>query len=283
MGLTRKFRLPSQAARIARNGDHIQIDAGEYRDCAVWRANNLILEGIGKYAHVRDATCQEEGIWIVLGGHTTVINIEFSGAHVTANNGAGIKFRGGGVLIVRNSYFHDNENGIMGGNKPQARVLVSNSRFERNGKCEPDCAHGIYLGHIQTLKIVGSKFIGQMVGHHIKSRALNTVIIGNTIRDGPKGTASFAIDLPNGGTATIRSNFIQKGPRSENHMAIVSIGEEGATNPSRGIIIEGNVFMNQNAQLKQFIWNRSKQSVTLRANQFTGKGSRTKGPARFGR
>ena len=283
VGAKRKLRTPSRAARVARAGDHIQIDAGEYRDCAVWRTDNLILEGIGGLAHVRDAVCNDEGIWVVLGARTTVINMEFSSARAGAKNGAGIKFRGGGILIVRKSYFHDNENGIMGGKKPQAQVLISRSRFERNGKCEPTCAHAVYLGHIRRLKIVGSSFIGQKDGHHIKSRALLTEIVGNRIRDGRTGAASFSIDLPNGGTAVIRSNFMQKGPLSPNHMAMISIGEEGATNPSRGIFIERNVFQNDNARLKQFIRNRSGQFVTLRGNSFVGSGTRPTVPGRSSR
>ena len=63
-------------------------------------------------------------------------------------------------------------------------------------------------------------------------------------------------------------------------VSMVAIGEEGATNPSRGILIEQNVFQNDNAELKFFIWNRSRQIVTLRANRFTGIGSRLKGPGR---
>ena len=281
VGPKRKLRAPSHAARIARAGDHIRIDAGEYRDCAVWRADGLILEGVGGYAHVRDKSCEGKGIWIIRGGHTTVMNMEFSGADVPDNNGAGIKFQGGGVLIVRNSYFHDNENGIQGGNRPRARVVISGSRFERNGKCKPECAHGIYIGHIRSLRIVGSSFTGQMVGHHIKSRARYTEIVGNRILDGATGTASFSINLPNGGTARIRDNILQKGRRSQNHTAMIAIGEEGATNPSRGIFIERNVFNNQHPRLRQFIWNRSRQVVTLRANRFTGKGRHLKGPGRI--
>jgi len=259
------------------------IDAGEYRDCAVWRADNLILEGVGGYAHVRDVSCDGQGIWLVAGNRTVVVNIEFSGADAPENNGAGIKFIGTGSLVVRNSYFHDNENGILGGRDPEARVLISKSRFERNGKCEPVCAHGIYIGRIRSLKVVGSQFTAQNAGHHIKSRARYTEIVGNRISDGATGTASFSIDLPNGGTAVIRYNSLQKGPHAQNHMAMISIGEEGATNPSRGIIIERNVFQNNNPKLRQFIWNRSRQPVTLKANSFIGKGTHLKGPGRTAR
>ena len=44
-----------------------------------------------------------------------------------------------------------------------------------------------------------------MVGHHIKSRALKTMVMGNTIEDGPDGTASYEVDAPNGGNVDIET------------------------------------------------------------------------------
>jgi hypothetical protein len=45
VGPNRELRVPSQAARLVRDGDVVLIDAGVYRDCAVWRANRLVLRG----------------------------------------------------------------------------------------------------------------------------------------------------------------------------------------------------------------------------------------------
>ncbi len=43
VGRDRELRVPSHAASLVRDGDVVLIDAGEYRDCAVWRANRLTL------------------------------------------------------------------------------------------------------------------------------------------------------------------------------------------------------------------------------------------------
>ena len=112
-------------------------------------------------------------------------------------------------LTVEGSRFRDNENGILSGPSPRSRIVIRNSVFTGNGKCDPECAHGIYIGAIDSLGVAGCTFLQQNEGHHIKSRALHTEIVGNTIKDGPAGTASFAVDVvfPVPLTPTIKITF----------------------------------------------------------------------------
>ncbi|MBM3488723.1 MAG: hypothetical protein FJX67_19185 [Alphaproteobacteria bacterium] len=222
-------------------------------------------------------SCENRGIWIIRGRNTTVENIEFSLAAASEGNGAGI-FQIGVNLTVQNGYFHANENGIPTGAQAESQITIANSRFERNGKCEPECAHGIYVGRVKALRVFGSSFRAQRIAHHIKSRALYTEITGTVIDDGATGTASFAINLPNGGTAVIRQNSIRKGPGAHNHSAVISIGEEGATNPGTGFRIEGNVFKNDNAAETVFVRNATGLAAVLTGNTYQGKGKPLSGP-----
>ena len=57
VGPGEEFKLPSQAAAFAVDGDTIEIKAGEYVDCATWRRNNLTTRGVGGRAHVKDKVC----------------------------------------------------------------------------------------------------------------------------------------------------------------------------------------------------------------------------------
>ncbi len=108
VGPGREFLLPSAAAKVARDGDIIEIDAGTYeKDATAWRQHNLTIRGIGGKA-----------LWVIKGNTTTVENIEFSGARATHRNGAGIRHAGAGLLI-RHCYFYDNENGILTGSVPK--------------------------------------------------------------------------------------------------------------------------------------------------------------------
>jgi hypothetical protein len=59
--------------------------------------------------------------------------------------------------------------------------------------------------------VTNSRFFDQHIGHHIKSRALKTVLIGNTIEDGPRGTASYEVDIPSGGSLIMQDNTLEKG------------------------------------------------------------------------
>jgi hypothetical protein len=45
VGADLDLKTPSAAARIAADGDTIEIAAGEYYDCAVWTAANLTIVG----------------------------------------------------------------------------------------------------------------------------------------------------------------------------------------------------------------------------------------------
>ena len=276
VGPNRELRFPSQAARLVRDGDVVLIDAGVYQDCAVWRANRLILRGVNGTAHVKDVSCEGKGIWVIYGHAVKVENMRFSGAKVANRNGAGIRFHGG-LLVVRNSYFYNNQMGILTHNKRRSSLVVERSTFQQNGDCSSFCGHGVYAGSISRLRIVGSTFRFHKFGHHIKSRTQLTEIIGNRILDGTVGTASFSINIPNGGTALIRNNVLEKGARSNNGMAMISIGEEGVKNPSRGSVIANNYFKNRNRKKTRFVWNRSGQPLKMIGNRFTGKGAKLVG------
>jgi hypothetical protein len=143
--------------------------------------------------------------------------------------------------------------GILTHNKRKSSLLVERSTFQQNGDCTSFCGYGVYAGSISKLRIVGSTFRSHKFGHHIKSRALITEIIGNRILDGSDGTASFAINIPNGGTAVIRNNVLEKGARSNNGMAMISIGEEGVKNPSRGSVIANNMFKSEYRKRTRFV------------------------------
>ena len=211
--------------------------------------------------------------------------VRFSGAKVARRNGAGIRWEGRGRLVVEDSRFDGNQMGILTHNKTISSLSVSKSRFDGNGNCEKFCGHAIYAGFISELRVEDSEFRNHYFGHHIKSRALVSHIAGNRISDGAAESASYAINLPNSGTALIRHNVIQKGPLSDNINCAICIGEEikppspetrlsNATNASRGIVVEQNSFRNDsNSPETVFVWNRGPHPVTLRGNSATGTGT----------
>ena len=184
-------------------------------------------------------------------------------------NGAGIRAEGRN-LTVEHVRFINNQEGILTTNQPQSTLVVRDSEFTRNGVCEKACAHAIYTGQIALLRVERSTFRDTHQGHYIKSRALKTEVVGCNIADGPTGTASYLIDVPNGGSVLVQNNVLEKGPKAENHTAI-SIGEEGVDRPTPEILIEGNQFTADGNYSALFVRNLTATRAVLRGNTLHGQ------------
>jgi hypothetical protein len=53
VGANRDIKLPSGAAKQAKDGEIIEIDAGNYRgDVAVWTASDILISGVGGRPHL---------------------------------------------------------------------------------------------------------------------------------------------------------------------------------------------------------------------------------------
>jgi hypothetical protein len=277
VGPTARMKLPSEAIAAARPGDTIRIAAGEYADCAVVRTSSLTIEGTGNGAVLSGKSCAGKGILVITGNDTTIRNLTLAHAAVSDQNGAGIR-QDGRNLIVEHSHFIDNENGILANGKSDSTIRIIDSEFRGNGKCDAQCAHGIYVGAIGKLDIEHSRFFGQHEGHHIKSRALNTVLIDNDIADGPAGNSSYSVDIPNGGDLLMQGNRLEKGPHSENEATAVAIGFEGVKHPTQQLIIRDNSFRNDLGKPTTFVYNKSKTPATLIGNHLQGSVTPLVGP-----
>ena len=123
---------------------------------------------------------------------------------------------------------------------------------------------------MRTLTLENSRFLDAVVGHEIKSRAENTIIKNNLIADGPTGTASYSIDLPNGGNAIIEHNRIEKGPLAQNPV-IITTGEEGSIYPSSSLLVSDNTIVNDHtAQIVTAVRNDTSETAKISGNQVWG-------------
>jgi hypothetical protein len=227
-----------------------------------------VIEGTGPGVVITDKTCDGMGLFVIWGKNTTVRNLTLTRSRVPDSNGAGIRLVKGN-LTVDNVKFIDNQNGILGGD-PGTTVTIRNSDFDKNGTCEGACAHGIYIDKVDLLLVNNSRFSGTRQAHSIKSRALRTEVIGCTIVDGPEGTSSYLIEIPNGGTPVVRDNTLEKGPKAENHKAAIVIGAEGVTHPTPELIIANNSFRNDGNYETTLVWNITATRATLKGNKLSG-------------
>ena len=281
VGPERILKRPSDAARIAKNGDTVVIDAGIYSgDVAVWRQHRLTLRGSGERAHLQAFGKSAEGkaIWVIKGNNVVVENIEFSGATVAHLNGAGIRFEGT-HLTVRNVHFHDNQMGILTGSNPRSDILIEGSEFNdntvdfrRHGKL----GHNIYIGSIRRFTLRNSYVHDAKTGHNVKSRARENYLLYNRITD-EHGASSYLIDLPNGGNAFIIGNLLRQSPGSSNWTAIAYAGEQNRDNPGQTLYAVNNTFVNDRTK-GVFIHNHSKADVLSINNLLVGSVIALNGP-----
>ncbi len=279
VGPTHDYKRPGAAISGAGNGDTVLIEPGVYNDCAVVRGNHVTVAGTGPGVILEYRTCEGKGILVVKGDDVTIRNLTLRGAQVQSHNGAGIRDEGAG-LTVDNVRFVDNEDGILTSQGHWKNIKVLNSQFIDNGQvCHMPC-HAIYAGHIGTVDIEHSRFFDQHVGHDVKSRALRTVLIGNTIGDGPNGTGSYEVDIPIGGTLIMEGNTVEKGPKAQNWGTTVTLGEEkhNGIQPSPKILIRDNHFINDNQHPTNFVRNLTETPAQLVGNTFTGSGVPLVGP-----
>lgn len=270
VGPTHELKTPSAAAAIAAAGDVVEIEPGEYFDCAVWRVGPLTILGKGPGVVVTDKTCQAKGIFIIDGNDFIVRNITFARARVPDGNGAGIRFEGKN-LTVEGSRFIDNESGILAAtDSPNSTIRIVNSEFDRNGKCARSCAHALSVAQVLLLHVEQSKFTGTRGGHHVRSRALRTELVGNRIEDGPDGTSSYLVDIPNGGSLAMQGNRLEKGPGTTNSKAAVMIGEEDHLQPTIEFRLTNNLFINDSGQHTAFVLNWGDADAEVAGNQLQG-------------
>lgn len=245
VGPGQQYSTITVAVADAQNGDIIQVQAGAYPNEYISIRNNIVLQGIGGRVEIVSSGLIPNGKAIfITNGDITIENFTFSGARVASRNGAGIKEESGN-LILNNCGFFNNEMGVLTGNTGLGSITVSNSEFAYNGvdsAYSPSIGHNLYVGRIESLTVNNSYFHEAKVGHEIKSRALNTTIINSRVYD-LNGTASYSIDLPNGGNAVIQNNIIEQGPFSQNPI-IITFGEEGNLNPGKSILVSDNTILN---------------------------------------
>lgn len=240
VGPGRAFTVPSQAAAAAQDGDTIAIDAGEYEDATNWRANNLVIRGVGGLAHVKNKTWGRKAIWVVQGDDTTIEWIEFSGAKVGDKNGAGIR-QEGTHLTVRHCYFHHNEMGILTGADAASHIIMEHCLFAHNGFGD-GYSHNIYIGHVRRFALLYSYSHDAVIGHNVKSRAHESWIMYNRFDEADGGNTSREIDVPNGGLVVIVGNTFDHGLNTDNSN-LVGYGMEGVSNPRKELYVINNTFV----------------------------------------
>lgn len=246
VGPGQTYAAPCAAIAAAQPNDTIAIDAaGSYDgDVCAWSTSGLTLEGVNGRPHIDAAgqSAQGKAIWVIAGDDTTVDNIEFSGCHVADHNGAGIRQEGTN-LTVRRSFFHDNEEGILAGDKVGSTITIEYSEFADNGAGDGQ-SHNVYINHVDTLVFRYNWSHHAYVGHLLKTRALRNFIIYNRLTGEPGGTESYELSMPSGGTSYVIGNLIEQPPTTQNSAMLDYLSEPATANPDDSLFVVNNTFVN---------------------------------------
>jgi hypothetical protein len=216
----------AEAARIASDGDTVEVESGDYRrDTAIWTQRDLVIRGIGSAPRLiaDGASAEGKATFIMRGDRVRIENMAFQGSRVRDRNGAGIRLERG-RLSIAGCRFEDNENGVLTGNNQGIELTVDGCTFIDNGAGDGQ-SHNLYAGAIGRLTVIGSYFARARVGHLLKSRARESLISYCRL-SGEDGTSSYELEFPSGGRARVVGCLIQQG-RATRNATIVSFGAEG--------------------------------------------------------
>ena len=284
VGAGKEYATIAQAIGAAVDGETILVDAGTYANDFATITHKITLVGVGGMVDMvatRPPT-NLKGI-LTVDASTTIENFSFSGAAVddgSGGNGAGIRYEGGDMTL-RNDSFSNNQDGLLAFpvlGLPSNTITLDHDTFDHNGS-GTGYTHNAYVGAVTQLTVTNSVFEDAVVGHELKSRALASTITNNSFQDGPTGTASYSIDLPNGGQDVVENNTIEKGPQAENN-AMIHFGGEGIPYAGSSLLVQGNAFVDDKGGAVGVL-NQTAISATIAANTFDHMtaGSVAQGPA----
>ncbi len=96
------IRTLAEAARLARDGDTVEVMSADYRaDVAVWTQRDLVIRGVGARPRLiaDGASAESKAIFVVRGDGVRIENLAFLGARVRDRNGAGIRLEKGSLTL----------------------------------------------------------------------------------------------------------------------------------------------------------------------------------------
>jgi len=286
VGPGKTYSAPCAAFNAAKDGDTVEIAGNNvYKGdvCGIYR-NNLVVRGVNgrPVIDANGANAMGKAIWVVGANNVTIENVEMLGARVPDQNGAALRLEGTGFTL-RQSFLHDNENGILSGANTASDVLIEYSEFGHNGHGD-GYTHNLYIGNVKSLTFRYNYSHDANAGHNLKSRAQRNTIYNNRFSSTAPGQSgstvagapSYEVDLPNGGTSYVIGNVIEQ-PAANSNPNVLAYGEEGASNPGQDLYVVNNTFLNDSGSGGTFVMIGSgvNTPALLQNNIFAGVGTMT--------
>ena len=254
----------------------ILIAPGTYHQCTVQAGGRITFKAVQPGTAIFEGeACEGKAAFVLRGQESIVDGLVFRGINVPDGNGAGIRTEMGN-LTVRNSMFLDSQEGILGGQPSNQKIVIDRSTFSGLGQCETtDCSHSIYLANQGSVTVTNSRFERGTGGHYVKLRVPNVSITDNSFDDTAGRKTNYMIDLPEGGTGLIARNTMVQGRNKENWTGFIVVAAEARKYPSTGLRVEGNdaTLAPGETRSPAFVASYSKDRLALGTNRL-GQGIR---------
>jgi len=236
----------AEALERAKDGDEIIVLPGTYKGIVgIVEHKRLTIRGQGARPVLQAEGRLAEGraMLIVRNGHVRLENLEFRGTRAVDGDGAAVLFEHGRLEVAHCAFF-DNEHGLVTLNDRAAELTILESEFAHAPRVVGGLNHLLSVGAIASFTLTGSRIHNGFEGHLVKSRARETHILYNMIRDGSSGQASYEVDLPVGGRATLIGNVIAQSPGSQNPV-VISYGSEGQLWDDNSLVLSHNTLISE--------------------------------------
>jgi hypothetical protein len=268
VGSGQRFATLSAAIAVAHDGDVVQLQPGTYTDDFAVVGVRLTIRAAGGMARLRATSPPPNGKAILVATtDLTVEGVEFTGTATPSQNGAGIRYEGG-HLVLRRCHFHGNQMNLLAAPNPAGGITIERCEFGAT-VAHAGLAHNLYVNQVGRLTVRDSLFHGAATGHQIKSRALVTSITGTRILEG-HGAGAYNVDLPNGGRSVLEGCVLEQGAATRNP-AMVNFGGEGVPHPASALRIAGCIVLNRlPTAAARLLRNHTETAAELAGNRVFG-------------
>lgn len=235
-----KYETMGDADAASATGDTIQVMAGTHEGSKVTTTINKQVTVLGDVVtppilRTGDGVtiAREKGILVPQVNGTVFQGLRLEGARSIDYNGAGIRPEDPcRQFTVEDSYFYDNENGILTQKWGDEVHTIRRCTFDRNGLTPPsgyDNTHNCYFNENAHVIIEDCIYKYSVSGHELKSRAKKMTVTGTTFTHSGNG---HLINYDNGGTLLVDGCTFTKESTTQNQ-DIITIAVAGVTADGR--------------------------------------------------
>ena len=276
VGAGKQYGAIASALLAAKDGDTVAVSAGVYANDFGTVKSKISLVAVGGQVTLLATQPLPSGKGLLtVGADATIDGFVFAGAQATDGTGAGLLYTGG-ALVVRNSLFTGNQNGLLALANAAGKITIQSSEFSRNGN-DDGFSHNVSVGAIKSLTIQDSYIHNALGGSEVRSRAQATTVTGSRIADNASN-AGIGLDLPNAGAVLIQDSVIEKGAQSQS-ASVIRFGGEAAYAGS-SLKLNGSTVVSDLAGAV-LLQNQTSVIASVAGNQlygFTGGGKVANGP-----